>query len=89
MSADLIRFYEAWEIVPLPDGTREVADECGHLHDTLAEAKEHHKLSAGYNAIVGVEYLANGEQVVFAEHAWRAKRPRSGFARIMWDMVNA
>lgn len=79
-------FWEAWEIVTQPDGTRDIVDECGHLHDDLDECRDHHRLHANYTHFVEINY-DSGEIIREVRH--KVKRPKSGWNRLVYDMVNA
>jgi hypothetical protein len=84
---DPIRFWEAWTVEPAGGGAREVTDECGHLHDSEAEARDHHRLHRNYNVLVAIEYDANGRMEVVREVRHNPRRPK-GWGGFIFDMVN-
>lgn len=84
-----VRSWEAWTIKPASDGTREVIDECGHQHDSLADVRSTHRLHRNYNAFVAIEYYADGGSDVVREIRHNPRRPKGGWNRVIFDMVNA
>lgn len=84
----VLRRYEAWTVELCADGGREITDECGHMHDTLADAREHHRFHPGYNVIVALDMDEQGFEEVAREYRHAPRRPKAGWNRLTWDMVN-
>lgn len=82
-----IRVWEAWCVEPDGSGGREVTDECGHVHETLVDARDEHRLHRFYNVIVGIDYHENGDVEVAREVRHNPRRPK-GFGALIFDMVN-
>ena len=83
--SETLRFYEAWAVAP--DG--EVKDECGHVHNTLTETREWHRLHGCYNRIVAIDYEPDGGMTVAKEYRHAPRRPSGFFGALIFDGVNA
>lgn len=81
-----LRTYEAWTVEPC-DGGREVTDECGCDHGTLAEAREAHRHHPWFNVIVAIDIDENGMLEVAKEYRHAPRPPKSFFDKLVWDMV--
>ena len=86
LESEVLRFYEAWMIEPDGEGGFEITDECGHIHDTLADAREHHRLHPNYNAIVALDYGESGEMIVAKEYRHNPRRPQNWIDAFAFDL---